>query len=68
MLQSFGGIKPIGVRVLNAIPESTILDNQTGWHWIILPPANAASTQPLHDFYNNPRVVSIPSANAPAAN
>jgi mannan endo-1,4-beta-mannosidase len=67
-LQSFGGIKPIGVRVLNAIPESTILDNQTGWHWIILPPANAASTQPLHDFYNNPRVVSIPSANAPAAN
>jgi mannan endo-1,4-beta-mannosidase len=61
MLQSFAGGKPIGVRVASAVPTPAVVNDQTGWQWIVVPPATPANVQALNDFYSDSRVISMPS-------
>ncbi len=63
MLQSFGGGKPVGVRIAAGVPSPQVVDAQTGWQWIVLPATDAAAAQSLRDFYADPRVVSTAPLN-----
>ena len=44
MLSNFAGGKPVGLRIASGSPAPSVLEGQTGWQWIVLPPAESKTT------------------------